>query len=57
MFESAMKTLSLRKMSHPSVFFAAFLDVETAEMEMLRKVMFCPSFTCRPMRQPVLYLY
>ena len=45
MLESAMTTLSLRNMSHPSVFFAAFLDVDTADMVMLRYVMSCPSFT------------
>ena len=47
MSESAMVTLSLRKMSHPSVFFAACEDVDTAEIVMLRKTMFFPSLTCR----------
>ena len=50
MSESAMVTLSLRKMSHPSVFFAACEDVDTAEIVMLRKTMFFPSLTCRSQR-------
>ena len=40
-----MVTLSLRKMSHPSVFLAAFFEVETAEIVMLRNVTSLPSFT------------
>lgn len=32
-------TLSLRNMSHPSVFFAGFLEDDVAEIVMLRKVM------------------
>ena len=43
--ESSMTTLSLRKMSQPSVFFAGFFEVEVAEMVMLRKVMSLPSLT------------
>ena len=45
-FESAMTTLSLRKMSQPSVFFAAFLEVDTAEIVMFLKVTSFASFTC-----------
>ena len=40
-----MVTLSLRKMSQPSVFFAGFFEVEVDEMVMLRKVMSLPSLT------------
>ena len=47
MVESAMTTLSLRKMSHPSVFFAAFFDVEVAEIVMFLKVTSVASFTYR----------
>lgn len=45
MFESAIVTLSLRKMSQPSVFFASLDEVETAEMVMLQKTTFFPSLT------------
>ena len=33
-------------MSHPSVFFAACEDVDTAEIVMFRNTTFFPSFTC-----------
>ena len=45
MFESAMVTLSLRKMSQPSVFFASLDEVDTAEMVIFLKTMFFPSLT------------
>ena len=43
--ESAMVTLSLRKMSQPSVFFASLDEVDTAEMVIFLKTTFFPSLT------------
>lgn len=44
--ESSMTTPSLRNVSHPSVFFAAFFDVDAAAIVTLRNVTWRESLTC-----------